>query len=185
MGCKESLDRGLCYRVREGSSVPIKEDQWILDLPNFRLPEDMEVSDNIQRVRELMQDDLKSWNTELIQIESPQHISNLILSIPIMDGEQESFVWCPSSSGCFLVRSSYRANNKEHFSGASRLDRSIWALLWKSKLDEKLKILVRKLLSGILPTKGRIQSFIPIPDLSCFLCNSSVENIDHLIFHLG
>lgn len=53
-GCKDSLDRGLCFKIGEGSLVSIKEDPWILDLPNIRLPEDLIVPDNLYRVRDLM-----------------------------------------------------------------------------------------------------------------------------------
>lgn len=84
---------------------------------------------DIQRVTNLMQEDRKSWNVELIQVEFPKYISKLILSIPICNGEHDSFVWCPSVTGDFFVRSAYRANNKERFSMTSNLDRQIWTLL--------------------------------------------------------
>lgn len=46
-GCKDSLDKGMCYKIGEGSSVSIKEDPWIPDLSNFKLPEDLIISEDI------------------------------------------------------------------------------------------------------------------------------------------
>lgn len=83
---------------------------------------------------------------------------------------------------CFSIRFGYIANNKEHFSGTSWLDKKIWTLLWKSRLYERHKVLVWRLVIGVIPTKERIKCFTPISDLLCFLCNAGMESVDHLIF---
>lgn len=90
--CKVSLDRGLCFKIEEGSFVRICEDIWIPDLPNYKLHEDLLVTIDIQRITDLIQEDRKSWNVELIKVEFSKYISKLILTIPICNGEQDSFV---------------------------------------------------------------------------------------------
>lgn len=124
-----------------------------------------------------------SWNVQLIRDIFPQNYSNLILSIPIFEGKQDCLVWHPTSTGKFSVRSAYRTSHHHRFSTASRLDAKVWRLLWKSSLHERHKCLVWKLLNGILPTKTRIGHYIHLHDLSCFLCNSATESLDHLLFN--
>lgn len=80
------------------------------------------------------------------------------------------------------MRSSYRTNNRHRFNSASRIDKKVWNLLWRSGLHEKHKLLAWKILHGVVPTKDRTKSYIPQADLSCYLCSSYAEYIDHLIF---
>lgn len=55
--CNFSLDNGLCYRVGQNSVIQVREDPWILDLPNFKLPNEVIIPDNIYRVKDLMNEE--------------------------------------------------------------------------------------------------------------------------------
>lgn len=129
-----------------------------------------------------MNPDRISWNANVINSIFPQHLRCLVLSTPIFSGEPDKLIWNPTVSGTFTVRSAYRAINHARFCTASRLDKRVWELLWRSNLHERHKVLVWKLLNGLTPTKCRINGIVPVPDLSCFLCNASEESIEHLLF---
>lgn len=54
-----------------------------------------------------MNADKVSWNVDLIRESFHHSVRNLILSIPIFQGQQDRLVWHPSSTGVFSVHSSY------------------------------------------------------------------------------
>lgn len=46
----------------------------------------------------------------------------------------------------------------------------------------RYKIQLWKILVNILSTKDRIEVFVPLPDLHCYLCDSSIKSSSHLLF---
>lgn len=120
---QESLEKGMCYRIRQGSKVRIGEDPWIPKLPLFKLSVEIIIPDSLRYVTDLTREDKRSWNKDMVEAVFPLNFSKMILSIPITNEEHESFVWCPSTTWMFSVRYSYRTNNRERFCTTSRLDR--------------------------------------------------------------
>lgn len=102
----------------------------------------------------------KDWNPNVIMNNFSESICRHILSIPISQQEQDTFVWAPSKLGAFFVRSSYRLNNKGRFDSMDDTTRKLWKGLWQSALHERHKLLVWKLILDIIPTKERIQQFL-------------------------
>lgn len=180
--CKESLYRGICFTIGHQSIARIRDDPWIPALPSFKIPAELPILDHFQRVTDLLTADKTAWDVTLLQSIFPLNLCRIIQSIPIFSGAYDEFVWCPSMSGKFSVKSSYRTNNLHRFHCASRIDKKVWDLLWRSGLHERHKLLAWKILHDAIPTKDRLKVFIPQVDLSCYLCSSSVESIDHLIF---
>lgn len=180
--CYGSLRKGLCVKVGYNSTTRVYEDPWIPGLPDFVLPREVQAKDGIYFVRDLMLPDKTEWDRNLVTAAFAPEISNLILSIPLHAREHDSFVWAPSSSGRFSVRSSYRTNNGDRFGSLSMVNRSKWKHLWHAELHERHKFLVWKILVDIVPTKERIKQFVPLQDLSCFLCGAQSESLHHLVF---
>lgn len=181
--CVSSLHKGLCHTIRRHSAVHIREDPWLPNLPNFRPPISLEIPPYLRFVSDLMNVEQTAWNQPLILSVFPPSLSKVILSLPIFDREHDPFVWGPSATGTFFVRSSYKTNNQERFDRATNLDQRSWKLLWRSNLHERHKHLIWKILNRALPTKARLGKFLPITDMSCFLCNSGVEIVD--LFYLN
>lgn len=84
--CKTSLDKGICYRIGQHSAVRIREDLWLPELPNYKLPDDLTIPDTIHRVRDLMTNDQSAWDVGVLQTIFPHNVYKLILSIPIFSG---------------------------------------------------------------------------------------------------
>lgn len=103
-------------------------------------------------------------------------------STPINQGDQDEFVWTPSKSGLFSVKSSYRANNIQRFATNSRVGKEVWKHLWSSNLHERHKTFLWKMLSDVIPTTDRIKFFVPLFDLSCLLCGQTEQIVHHLVF---
>lgn len=60
--CKESLNKCLYYTVRQYSTIDIRDDPWLPKFPNFRLPSDLIVPEELQVVGDLMDIGKTSWN---------------------------------------------------------------------------------------------------------------------------
>lgn len=129
-------------------------------LPYFTMPPKVQATNNFFFVRDLMNAEKKDWNPNVIMNNFSESICRHILSIPISQQEQDTFVWAPSKLGAFSVRSSYRLNNKGRFDSMDDTTRKLWKGLWQSALHERHKLLVWKLIVDIIPTKERIQQFL-------------------------
>lgn len=180
--CYGSLRTGLCIKIGQNSSALVYIDPWIPRLPCFTIQGEIQPVDHITFVRDLLEPDRRTWNVGLVTATFPPAISQAILSIPVIEGEHDTFVWFPSASGNFSVRSAYRANNGARFGILSSVDNAKWKGVWHSNLHERHKLVLWKVLSNVLPTKDRIKQFVPLLDLECFLCGSRIEYIHHLLF---
>lgn len=60
--CKDSLDNGLCFKIGQNSCLNLREDPWLPLQSNYRLPSDLGIPENLQRLRDLMNDDRITWN---------------------------------------------------------------------------------------------------------------------------
>lgn len=76
-----------------------------------------------------MNQDRKSWNIAIVKASFPPLINNAILSIPISDREQDTYVWEPSLSRAFSINSAYRVMNVARFGVLSADDKRKWKLL--------------------------------------------------------
>lgn len=137
--CSDSLKKGLCITVGKNSLSHIRDDPWLPDMTNFVLPNEVSLNDQLFYVRDLKISYGSSWNTTIVSKNFPLAVRDVILNTPII-GEQDSFVWAPSKSRRFSVRSSNRVNNKERFASSSSIARKFWKHLWNSSLHERHKI---------------------------------------------
>lgn len=87
--CKDSLDRGLCYKVGLNSHINIIDDPWMLEFSQYKLPKDIRLPTHIRRVGDLMTADKSSWDVQLVHDTFPRHIYKHILSIPISKEEPD------------------------------------------------------------------------------------------------
>lgn len=85
------------------------------------LPTKFDVNHQVFRVRDLMSKAGLSWNSVTFSNNFANNIRDVILNTPI-SREQDFFVWAPSKSERFFVKSYYRENNKKKFHLASHID---------------------------------------------------------------
>ena len=61
-------------------------------------------------------------------------------------------------------------------------DDPFWKELWKSKLHERIKMLMWRIAGDVIPTRQKLGQFISCMDRSCMLCDGGEENLEHLFF---
>ena len=55
-----------------------------------------------------------------------------------------------------------------------------WKMLWKSKMHERLKLLLWIIVCNYLLVQGILSKRFPIPDMSCQVCGEEVETVEHV-----
>lgn len=124
--CYDSLRNGICIRIGQNSTAPIFEDTGYRVYPTSLCHRRSKLQIIFFFVRDLMNAEKKDWNPNVIMNNFPKSICRHILSIPISQQEQDTFVWAPSKLGAFSVRSSYRLNNKGRFDSMDDTTRKLW-----------------------------------------------------------
>ncbi|GMN71406.1 hypothetical protein TIFTF001_054089 [Ficus carica] len=88
---------------------------------------------------------------------------------------EETLLWIGDNSGKFTVKSPFRIA-----CGFFDSQAVTWKKIWKAKLHERLKFFLRKIASGALPTKERMQWANPEGNGECLICSAVPESASHL-----
>lgn len=56
----------------------------------------------------------------------------------------------------------------------------LWEKIWQSKLHERLKIFVWRVLADVIPTRDKLNMHFDVGESSCCLCGAKIENVLHL-----
>lgn len=173
--CFQLLRAGACIQIGARSLTRIKGDPWIQSLPKFRIPDDEDIPPHLLFARDLMNPDGVSWNRNLILSSVPQHIGQLILKTPILEQGQERLIWTPSTSGIFLVKSTYRLITQHRGIHTNEDIRNRWKLICNLRLHGRHLLLLWKMLNNALPTLDKISKFMDNVDNVCYLCQNKEE----------
>ncbi|KAL5564798.1 hypothetical protein UlMin_027962 [Ulmus minor] len=153
MATQEIIRSGSCFLVGNGDSIDIWEDPWVPSFPGFRPPPKGEPRAGWMSVKDLiLQPGL--WDRSKLQELFDPHIVNLIsaMHLPVRD-KQDSMIWTPVSNGTFSAKSAYLSSNATRF---------------------------KDILTDSLPLRSRLASRFSIPDITCPICHSNIENSLHL-----
>ena len=83
---------GLIWRVGNGSSIKINEFPWVPNQPNFKMDMKEDKIQNIKRVEQLMLNNPRRWNSELIETLFDLPETTLIQQIPLAQGNVQDVV---------------------------------------------------------------------------------------------
>ncbi|XP_026450958.1 uncharacterized protein LOC113351122 [Papaver somniferum] len=114
------IDLGLSYvrkfsrwEVRDGKSISVWEDKWIIGLDSPPKPNDsFREPAAIVFVSDLLLDKPRRWNIQLVLDLFDFHTSQLILKMYIGQEGKDRLIWEPNRSGSFSVKSTYKALSK-------------------------------------------------------------------------
>lgn len=106
--CDSLLQGSAFFQVGRYSTLNIKIDLWLLKLPNFWLPDELTIPDDINYVCDLMEDDGRCWDRGKILTTFPPAIGLTIINTPILDQEHDCLVWTTSMKEVLSVGSAFR-----------------------------------------------------------------------------
>ncbi|XP_059627713.1 uncharacterized protein LOC132270551 [Cornus florida] len=187
---KNLIKKGISWVVGDGSSICIREDNWLLD-PGKPFISSPSLNPSFQMVEELIDHNTRSWNSALIHQLFNFRDSNLILQIPLgLSSGSYCRVWSPSSDGKFSVRSAYRlARSLRELDCScipsyshSQMRLSLWQSIWKIQATRKILCFLWQCYHERIPDLTKLQSRRISVDNTCFKCGLHDESIGHSIF---
>ncbi|KAM7260723.1 hypothetical protein ACFE04_011396 [Oxalis oulophora] len=117
---KEVLIRGSSWRIGDGRNVLIADDMWVVGTSNGKVCVNPIVRKVLERVCELMQGPWHVWNANIIKECFSKAQGDLILAMPICDGDVvDQFIWSGNSKGVYSVKSEYYVAHDYLFNSAS------------------------------------------------------------------
>ncbi|XP_059451030.1 uncharacterized protein LOC132181816 [Corylus avellana] len=126
-----------------------------------------------------------TWKIPLLLSLFTLHTVREIQKIFINPTPISDLLWNPSSSGHFSSKSAYRLIISPRVSSfSSPLVSNTWKLLWKLKINARLKLFLWKIAWDIIPSKARLKAIFPISsaDSLCPLCKTEEDSLLHLFF---
>jgi hypothetical protein len=91
----------------------------------------------------------------------------------------DKLMWIKEPKGQFFVKSAYNTCQE---TSTSHSQDPLWKKLWKLKVHDRVKMLLWRIASNVLPTKDNLAKRLGSIDTDCPLCNEAKETITHLFF---
>jgi ribonuclease HI len=183
----ELLRRGIVWRIGDGNSVKIWRHRWV-GHGDMLEPIVKKRWNRLTYVSELMVTGTKQWDENRVRLLTVEGDANAILRINIPQMEREdSPAWYYEQSGMFTVKSAYRlawshsdlAIRHQATSTSPNGERKIWEVLWKTKVQPKIRIFGWQLAHDSLPTgKNKWKRTLEIINV-CKLCGQREEDGYH------
>lgn len=120
----------------------------------------------------------EGWNSNLIYALCNSETTEVILSISWQrNNEEDKLLWMGKNAGNFTVKECYELAHQHRFFNSTNF---VWKKLWRIHLHERLKILLWRILSNVMPIKLLISTHLRGGDRCCVLCGSKEESTMHL-----
>lgn len=121
-------------------------------------------------------DDNSGWNLALIKDICTENLVNAILNQKWSHSiSEDRLFWCGNTIETFTVRNCHTINTHNPTS-----NQGIWDSFWKSKLQERLKMFLWRVLSDVLPMKEVLSRRFEKKDYNCVVCGNNMETWMHL-----
>ncbi|KAG8367282.1 hypothetical protein BUALT_Bualt16G0056200 [Buddleja alternifolia] len=187
MACKDSIRKGLISTISLHGCTRTWEDPWIPTIPGF-IPTSDHLTDEMKAqsylVRYFLNSDTCEWRLDRLHVVFQPDIVTEILKIRIATRvEPRRILWAPSKNGNFSVSSSYYLDHYDRFLANSRGEENFWKRFLKSKIHDRLKFFLWRVLVKALPTGNRLHSIIPQITPVCFFCHTESESEEHIFLH--
>ena len=173
---------GTCKQVSNGENILTWEDLWVPDLPNYKpVPLSLENQSNCLVVSQLLTPDKSRWDESKLYELFTEDSTKAIKKIPVKVSQREdNWLWLKSHNGKHSVKLAYKEILA--LSNSVKPDQ-VKSKIWKSKIHDRLKMVLWRVASDILPTKEKLIRFFPSMDPSCPLYDASPESSLHLFVY--
>ena len=189
MASQKLVQHGLRWQIGNGFNVQVWQDKWLPNSSTFRVVSPRLNSPLDLRVCDLIDQENKCWNLQLLQqLFLPFEVEE-IRSIPLSSSlPPDKQVWTGTSNGIFTVRSAYKLalECSDTFCGASSSDGSqlscFWKKLWRLPTPHKVRHFLWRACRDILPTKSNLKRRKVLTEDLCEACSLESETSGHLFW---
>ncbi|CAL2244240.1 unnamed protein product [Prunus armeniaca] len=170
------LNKGMKWRVGDGTRVKFWTDTWIGDVPlvdtNFPLSDQLDKAETVSNYFSMT-----GWNIQkLLQALQPEAVMHIISIHVDVDGNiPDTCIWGPSSNGVFSVKTAYELSAR-----FNEVTGSPWKFIWNLKIPPRVKMFTwlltqKKILTNVQRVRRHLSR-----DPSCPLCHYHEESLQHL-----
>ena len=171
----------MCYKVGDGRSINIWDDPWVPKEPDFRTKLKTRVAPNNLLVVEFIHHDSRQWDREKIFDLFKTRSTIRILNIHILASSKcDTLCRGLSPSSEFTVKSAYMLKMQQSSTSLGPMHEEYWKMLWKSKMHERLKLLLWRIVCKSLLVQEILSKRFPIPNISCPVYGEEVETVEHV-----
>jgi ribonuclease HI len=176
---KKVIKKGACFLVGDGCAINVWMDPWIPWIEGFKpRPRDPVNPKDPMSVSTLINSSTREWRLELLldlfDMETVAAIQKIRL--PFFS-RPDKLVWIKDPKGQFSAKSAYKMCQEN---SSSQPQDPLWKNLWKLKVHDRVKMLLWRIASNVLPTKDNLDQRLGVSDTACPLCNEAKETIIHL-----
>jgi hypothetical protein len=183
----QNFRRFFKYDPGEGSKIHFWEDVWCGDrtlkeefpgLYNIASFKDASIADSMEYSSESIQ-----WNIQFSRLIHDWEVGDLatfykcLYEYKLRGEGRDKLWWMPSRKGVFEVKSFYRALSP-HGLGSFP-----WKSVWKSKAPPRVAFFVWTAVHSKILTLDNLGRRGLVVVNRCWLCESDVESVDHLLLH--
>ena len=188
LAAKDLVHAGVIWRIGNGDDVKVWGDKWLptptsysVQSPRLNWAKDM-------RVSELIDKDMKQWNSTLIaSIFLPEEVT-VINNIPLsLFLPSDRLIWRCTKDGNFTVRSAYhlgmeRQANQQPRCLEVKTEGAVWKKCWSLKVPNAAKMFLWRACHNLLPTKVNLRKRGVCENSFCPICLAENETVEHIIW---
>jgi hypothetical protein len=182
------LKEGLVWRVGDGKSIHIWNEQWLPTPTYFLVQSPPRVISADSAVSTLIDSDLRGWNTRLINAIFSLEEAKVIAAIPLSPTLlSDRIVWRGTKNGVFSVQSAYHLGmeiNARNLGGTSQEagGLQVWSVIWNLRDPKPVKLFMWRACNGLLPTKSNLFRRKIVDSNLCPCCTSESETVFHVLW---
>jgi hypothetical protein len=185
-----TIKRGSCWKIGNGQSINIWEDNWLVWQNGFRIHTPYNGHNNINTVSDIMlSQPYNRWNDQLIDSIFMPMEGEFIKQTPlILEPIEDQLMWPHTKQGSYTVKSGYNLLVKWHnvdspSSTSTANNTKFRKKLWSLPTIPRHKALIWRIIQRAIPVRSELNKRgIPCP-VVCPRCFQQEESIDHTFMH--
>ncbi|XP_052488006.1 uncharacterized protein LOC105773801 [Gossypium raimondii] len=179
---------GLCWRVGVGDHISIWNDHWVPGVTEDRF-QNNNSGESIKVVADLINEESRTWNRDLIISTFNTDITRKILQLPLSKTIHEDIqVWRGEATGIFSVRSTYKLLQESTIDPNDYLQadsKNFYRKLWNLHMPSKIKITVWKIAWNYIPNFSNLKLKRVMTENRCSRCGQEEEDSFHVFQSVG
>lgn len=180
LNTRNTLSRGLCFKVGRGNNINFWEDPWVPNLMGFKpIPKNEIVRQSHGMVHSLLGRNGEWKSTKLNELFNNESVKRICEIFWVNMEKDDILVWLGNRNGAFSVKSFYWMENWDRERQAPW-----WKNLWNSNIHERHKFFVWKLVNrGLSVKQNLIRRGIQLNEDRCVHGCPLVESEVHLLLN--
>ena len=179
MAAQDVLKQGSRRKIGTGDKTYIWKVPWLPSAENGFLTSSMPPELEFTKACQLMEENEKRWDVEILNDICNDRDAQLILQIPLVNEDRnDSWLWLLDDKGNFTVKSCYRKLVGEY----NVADAWFWKKLWALEVPGKVGHFIWRVCRTCLPTAAALTDKRVNIDNKCTWCRMYIENAKHVLF---